>query len=143
MSTAKATQDMKTQTPQKMETHFVPTSRLKAYEVVGEKGEELGKVERIVVDMVSGKVAYMLVGLKGHLNTKWVAVPPDAMTWHAAKHNFELDVPLKVLEGAPTIPKAEWPDKFLTSLEEQDHTKWIETVYTYYDYEPFWVVVES
>jgi sporulation protein YlmC with PRC-barrel domain len=135
--------EMKTKTPAKRETHFIPTSRLKSYDVVGEAGEELGQVERIIVDMCSGKVAYLLVGLKGHLNDRWVAVPPDAMTWQPAKNNFVLDVPLKTLEAGPTIPKSDWPDKFLVNLEKEEHARWVEDVYTYYNYTPYWIVVET
>jgi len=139
----KEMKEMKMQAPKKIETHFVPTSRLKSYDIVGEQGEELGQVERIIVDMVSGRVAYMLVGLKGHASDRWVAVPPDAMTWQPEKNRFELDIPRKTLETAPTIPKADWPEKFLVNLEEKDHAGWLEDVYAYYNYEPFWIVVET
>ena len=135
--------EVKMQKPEKRVTHFIPTSRLKSYDIVDAPGENLGQVERIIVDMYSGRVAYYLVGLKGHLNDRWVAVPPAAMTWQPAKHNFELDIPHKTLEGAPTIPKADWPEKFLADLEKEDHARWLEEVYNYYNYTPFWIVVED
>jgi sporulation protein YlmC with PRC-barrel domain len=133
--------EVKMQKPEKRVTHFIPTSRLKSYDVVDDTGKEVGQVERIIVDMHSGRIAYMLVGLTGHLNDRWVAVPPDAMTWQPSKHKFELDIPAKTLEGAPTIPKADWPDKFLADLEKEEHARWLEEVYNYYNYTPFWIVV--
>jgi sporulation protein YlmC with PRC-barrel domain len=135
--------EMKKNKLPKRETHFIPTSRLKSYDVVGEAGEELGQVERIIVDMCSGKVAYLLVDPKGPPNDRWVAVPPDAMTWQPSKNNFELAVPLKTLQAAPTIPKADWPDKFLVNLEKEEHTRWLEEVYAYYSFTPYWIVVET
>jgi sporulation protein YlmC with PRC-barrel domain len=134
---------MKENTMKKMDTHFIPTSRLQSYDVVNDTGEELGKVERIIVDMTSGRVAYMLVGLKGHLNDRWVAVPPEAMTWQPAKKDFQLNVSRQVLENAPIIPKADWPDKFLMDLEKSDHLDWLENVYGHYHLTPFWIVVET
>lgn len=135
--------EMKPQTPNKMETHFIPASRLTSYAVVDDMGEGVGEVERIIVDMLSGRVAYMLVGLKGHLNDRWVAVPPDAMIWQPSRNDFKLGVPRKTLEAAPTIPRADWPDKFLAGLEKEEHSRWLEQVYNYYNFTPFWVVVET
>jgi sporulation protein YlmC with PRC-barrel domain len=135
--------EMKTPAPKKMETHFIPTSRLKTYDVIDDTGEAVGQVERIIVDMHSGQIAYMLVGLKGHLNDRWVAVPPPAMTWQPARNDFKLDVSRKILLEAPTIPKADWPDKFLADLEKEDHARWLEEVYEYYNFTPFWIIVET
>ena len=134
---------MKTQTLSRRETHFIPTSRLKSYAVVDDTGEGVGDVERIIIDMHSGQVAYMLVGLRGHLNDRWVAVPPNAMTWQPARNDFQLNVSREILLEAPTIPKADWPEKYLANLEKEDHARWVEEVYNYYHYTPFWIVVES
>lgn len=135
--------ETKTATPGKIATHFIPTSRLKSYSIVNERGAEIGQVERIIVDMVSGRVAYMLVGLEGHLNDRWVAVPPDILTWRADHSDFMLDVTEKSLDEAPTIARRDWPDKFLADLEKTDHAAWVEDVYAYYDTTPFWVIVED
>jgi sporulation protein YlmC with PRC-barrel domain len=134
---------MKTQTINRTETHFIPTSRLKSYAVVDDRGEGVGEVERIIIDMHSGHVAYMLVGLKGHLDDRWVAVPPNAMTWQPARSDFKLDVSRDILLDAPTIPKADWPEKYLVNLEKEDHARWVEEVYNHYHYTPYWIVVES
>jgi sporulation protein YlmC with PRC-barrel domain len=135
--------ETKTPAPKKRETHFIPTSRLKSYAVIDDTGEGVGDVERIIVDMYSGQVAYMLVGLKGHLNDRWVAVPPNAMIWQPSRNDFKLDISRKTLLGAPTISKGDWPDKFLVNLEKEEHARWLEEVYAYYNYTPFWIVVET
>jgi sporulation protein YlmC with PRC-barrel domain len=133
----------KTTPPPKMETHFIPTSRLQAYAVVDDTGVGVGDVERIIVDMYSGQVAYMLVGLKGHVNDRWVGVPPEAVTWQPSRNDFKLNISRKTLLEAPTILKADWPDKFLANLEKEEHSRWLEEVYNYYGYTPFWIVVED
>jgi hypothetical protein len=129
----------KKETTRKSETHFIPTTRLVVYAVVDESGETMGQVECIIVDMFSGRVAYMLVGLKGQTDDRWVAAPPNALTWQAARNDFKLGVPRKILEGAPYVLRADWPEKFLAELEKSDHSGWLEDVYRYYAFTPFWV----
>lgn len=135
--------EIKMKTQNKMETHFIPASRLQSYSVIDDMGQGVGEVERIIVDLCSGKVAYYLVGLKGHVNDRWVSVPPDAVTWQPARHDFKLGISRKTLEGAPIVLKADWPDKFLVNLEKEDHGTWLEGVYAYYGYTPFWIVIEA
>ncbi len=132
----------KPETAGKRQTHFIPTSRLKSYPVVDDRSDSVGDVERIIIDLYSGRVVYMLVGLKGHANGRWVAVPPDAMTWETDTNDFRLDISREVLATAPTIPKADWPNKFLADLEDEEHAQWVQDVYDYYEYRPFWIIVE-
>jgi sporulation protein YlmC with PRC-barrel domain len=125
-----------------MQTHFVPTSRLKSYDIVSDRDEVMGQVERIIVDICSGQAGYMLVSVKRHPGDLWVAVPPEIMTWQPEKNRFKLDVPRETLEKALPILKSEWPDKFLVKLEKKDHAEWLEDIYDYYNIAPFWIVVE-
>jgi len=126
-----------------LQTHFIPTSRLKAYPVLDDNADGVGDVERIIMDMYSGRVAYMLVGLKGHVNDMWVAVPPDAMIWETDTNDFRLRISRKMLDAAPTIPTADWPKKFLADLENEEHARCVREVYDYYNYRPFWIIVEE
>jgi PRC-barrel domain. len=58
-------------------TRFIPTSRLKRYDVVNKKGEDMGQVQTFVVDMVVSRIAFVVVSFEGFLgiSDKWFAMP--------------------------------------------------------------------
>ncbi len=132
----------KVETRTRLETHFIPTSRLKAYDVVNEAGEDLGQVQNFIVDMVSGRIAYVLVSFAGllGLTDRWVALPFTALAWQPERNHFRLDVPRALLMQAPGIKRADWPERFLTGLEQRDHAAWVEDVYRHFNRQPFWAI---
>jgi sporulation protein YlmC with PRC-barrel domain len=79
----------------KIETHFIPTSWLEPYDIVDETGKEIGWVGRIIMDMYSGKVAYVLASIPGR--AEWVVIPSYATTWQPSHHRFRLDIPFLVV----------------------------------------------
>jgi sporulation protein YlmC with PRC-barrel domain len=79
-------------------------------------GQDLGKVEDIVIDMGTGKVRYAAISFGGFLGVgdKLFAVPFHALK---VKHNagdktthFVLNVDKKTLEKAPGFDSKNWPD---------------------------------
>ena len=79
-------------------------------------GQDLGKVEDLVIDVNSGKVRYAAVSFGGFLGVgdKLFAVPFSAFKTHYnasdnAKH-FVLNVEKKALEAAQGFDKKNWPD---------------------------------
>jgi sporulation protein YlmC with PRC-barrel domain len=46
---------------------FVPTIRLKQYDVVNKKHEDMGQVQTFVIDMHEGLIAFVLVSFGGTL----------------------------------------------------------------------------
>jgi sporulation protein YlmC with PRC-barrel domain len=93
----------------------------RADDIVGTKvknptGQDLGKVEDLVIDMATGKVRYAAVSFGGFLGVgdKLFAVPFQAMK---LRHNpgddtrhFELNVTKQTLEKAQGFDKKNWPD---------------------------------
>lgn len=94
----------------------------KAGEVVGSKvqspkGEDLGKVEELVVDPVTGKIDYAVLSFGGTmgLGDKLFAIPYSMLKAPPAPEGsraarFMLDVDKAKLEKAPGFPKDNWPD---------------------------------
>jgi sporulation protein YlmC with PRC-barrel domain len=79
-------------------------------------GQDLGKVEDVVVDMGTGNVRYAAVSFGGFLGVgdKLFAVP-----FHALKvkqniadksHHFEMNIDKETLEKAKGFDKKNWPD---------------------------------
>jgi sporulation protein YlmC with PRC-barrel domain len=75
-------------------------------------GDDLGKIEEIMIDLESGRVAYAVLSFGGFLGIgdKLFMVPWGAMTVDQSAHEFVLDVSHKQLEKAPGFDKNNWPD---------------------------------
>jgi sporulation protein YlmC with PRC-barrel domain len=75
-------------------------------------GDDLGKIEEIMLDIPSGRVAYAVLSFGGFLGmgNKLFAVPWNALTVDEQEHQFILDVDKQVLESAPGFDKDNWPD---------------------------------
>ncbi len=95
-------------------------------------GEKLGKIEEIMLDLESGRVAYAVLSFGGFLGMgdKLFALPFDALKFDSVNEKIILDVDKEILENAPGFDKDNWPD--IT-----EHS-WLVDVYNYYGYRPYW-----
>lgn len=100
--------------------------------VKNRQGEELGKVDEIMVDVETGRVSYVVLSHGGLLGVgdKLFAIPWEALSLSEEEHAFYLDVDKETLKEAPGFDKDDWP-------EQPTHT-WLVEVYEYYGYEPWW-----
>jgi len=75
-------------------------------------GEDLGKIEEIMIDVPTGQVAYAVISFGGFLGIgdKLFAVPWRALTLHERDHIFVLEVDRRRLEEAPGFDRDRWPD---------------------------------
>jgi sporulation protein YlmC with PRC-barrel domain len=71
--------------------------------VTGPRGETLGKIERLMIDLDEGRVAYAVLSLGGiaGMEDKLFAVPWEALALDSTRQAFVLDIDLKQLESAP------------------------------------------
>ncbi len=125
---------------ERKQTHFIPTKRLKHYDVIDGNDQMLGRVEQIIVDMCSGRVVYMLVATEGiaTLHDRWLAMPPGILAWHPEKLRFTTPILSTELADAPSIPKTDWPDTVMIELEKLDETmSWLDSICAYYNVMPY------
>jgi len=123
---------------------FIPTIRLKQYDVVNKKGQDMGQVQTFVVDMREGLIAFALVAFGGFLGItdKWFAIPWGALKWHPETMKFILDMPEEVLKNAPGMGK----DKMVAQIEEWQEEKDLELLdryYTSHGYESYLGIVQE
>lgn len=95
-------------------------------------GEDLGKLEEIMIDTSSGRVAYAVLSFGGFLGMgdKLFAIPWEALRLDQDNERFILDVDKQTLEEAPGFDKDHWP-------EFADRT-WGAQIHSYYGYDPYW-----
>jgi sporulation protein YlmC with PRC-barrel domain len=105
---------------------------LEGDKVVNARGEHLGSLEDIMIDVQRGTVAYAVMSCGGFLGLgdKLFAVPWGALTLDADRHCFVLDVEQKELEGAPGFDKDHWPS--------MGNAEWARSVHEYYGVDPYW-----
>jgi sporulation protein YlmC with PRC-barrel domain len=100
--------------------------------VVNSSGEDLGKIEAIMLDVTSGRVAYAVLSFGGFLGmgSKLFAIPWPALALDAAEKRFILGVSKDRLKNAPGFDKDHWPSM-------ADPT-WATEVHAYYNVTPYW-----
>jgi len=121
---------------------FVPTIRLKQYDVVNKKGQDMGQVQTFVVDMYEGLIAFVLVAFGGTLGfgDKWFALPWDALQWYPERMKFVLDMPAEVLKNAPGMDKDKWLQEIEKWQKEEDLAE-LDHYYTQYGYKSYLGIV--
>jgi sporulation protein YlmC with PRC-barrel domain len=98
-------------------------------------GEDLGKVEQIMIDIPSGRVAYVVLSFGGFLGIgdKFFAIPWNALRIDEGEHQFVLDVDRKTLDDAPGFDKNAWPDMADPSFGTAIHQHYGRTPYWEHD----------
>lgn len=95
-------------------------------------GEDLGKLDELMVDIPSGKIAYAVLSFGGVLGigNKLFAVPWNALTVDEDQKCLILNAEKKTLENAPGFDKDNWPD--------MADTTWGSEVSRFYGVTPYW-----
>lgn len=109
---------------------------LQGDKVINAVGEDLGKIEAIMLDVASGRIAYTVLSFGGFLGmgTKLFALPWGALTLNARERCFVLDVNREKLENANGFDKDHWPSM-------ADPT-WASELHAYYGVAPYWELDE-
>jgi len=95
-------------------------------------GEDLGKIEEIMLDVPSGRIAYAVLSFGGFLGmgNKLFAIPWSALTLNERDHEFVFNVDKVTLENAPGFDKDNWPD--------MADPEWATQVHEHYSCKPYW-----
>jgi hypothetical protein len=114
------------------QTRFIPTNRLQQYDVVNKQEQDMGQTQTFVVDMLDGRIAFVIVSFEGFLgiSDKWFAMPWEIMTWSPEKMKFVIDMPKDVLEKAPGMKKDKWM--------EDINSDWLANCCRHYGLAPYW-----
>ena len=99
--------------------------------VCNPKGEDLGDIKEIMLDMRSGRVGYAVMSFGGFLGMgeKLFAVPWNALTLDTKNKRFVLNVAEERLKNAPGFDTNNWPD-----MADQS---WVSGIHSYYGTQPY------
>jgi sporulation protein YlmC with PRC-barrel domain len=100
--------------------------------VVNLGGQDIGRIEELMIDVTTGRVAYAVLSFGGFMGigNKLFALPWSALTVDEAKKRFVVNVTKEALEKMPGFDKDHWPSM-------ADAT-WANEVHSYYGQRPYW-----
>ena len=100
-------------------------------DVYNHKGEDLGDIKEIMLDMRNGQVAYAVLSFGGFLGMgeKLFAVPWSALILDTKHKRFVLNVEKERLKSAPGFDKDQWPN-----MADQS---WAREIHSYYGTKPY------
>ncbi len=108
---------------------------MRVHDIAGSKvrnplGEDLGKIEEIVLDTHTGQVAYAVLSFGGimGMGDKLFAIPWQSLT--TREGDFVLKVEKETLKNAPGFDKDHWPDA--------EDMAWLSEIYDFYGVSPYW-----
>jgi len=100
--------------------------------VMNDKGEKLGRICAIALDMDSGRIAYAVLTFSGPLQlSKLFAVPWELLTFSSHDRRFILNVPRKTLASGLAFDT-------LDQVAAGATFAWLGEVYEYYSDKPDW-----
>lgn len=93
-------------------TAILSANTLAGDKVKNAKGEDLGKVEELMIDLDSGRVAYAVLSFgSGFMRSgKLFAIPWGSLAVNQEKKELVLNVTQEMLESAEGFDKDDWPD---------------------------------
>ncbi len=111
---------------------LISADRVEGTTVYNTEGEKLGHVEDIMLDKVSGKVAYAVVSCGGFLGVgeKYLPMPWSVLTYDTDKNAYVVPANRSTLQEAPNFNAAEMGD--------DDH-EWRDRVHSHYNAPAYWV----
>jgi PRC-barrel domain len=111
---------------------LISSDKVEGTAVYNRQNEKLGSIHTLMIDKVSGKVAYAVMSFGGFLGIggRYHPLPWSVLTYDTGQGGYIVDLDRMMLEGAPTYGDAETPD--------WGDRKWGEQVHGYYRARPYW-----
>jgi hypothetical protein len=120
-------------TLEKRETvSLIGSDKVEGTPVYRSNGERVGQIERVMIDKLSGKVAYAVMSFGGFMGIgeDYYPLPWSLLTYNPALEGYEVNIGEQQLKDAPKYSKHE-------SWDWSDRARG-EKVYDYYNVAPFW-----
>lgn len=110
--------------PRELASNLLKTSDLVGCKVENGSGENLGKIEDVVLDTATGKVNYAVLSFGGFLGIgdKLFAIPWEALRHDEKKAACILSVDKERLKAAPGFDKNHWPNMASPQFRDTVHT---------------------
>jgi sporulation protein YlmC with PRC-barrel domain len=115
------------------ETHsLIASDKVEGTAVYRSNGEKVGRIERLMIDKRTGKVAYAVMSFGGFMGIgeDYYPIPWSLLTYNPRLEGYEVNIGEQQLKGAP---------KFSTH-ESWDWNSRTNAIDSYYNVAPYWGV---
>jgi sporulation protein YlmC with PRC-barrel domain len=111
---------------------LIAADKVEGTRIYNRAGENLGSVEDVMIDKMSGRIAYAVVGFGGFLGigNRHYPLPWETLKYDTNIGGFVVDLDRRMLEGAPSYTD--------TETVGWDDPAWGKSVYEYYGARPYW-----
>jgi len=111
---------------------LIGSDKVEGTPVYRSSGDRVGQIERVMLDKLSGKVAYAVMSFGGFMGIgeDYYPLPWSLLTYNPRLEGYEVNVSEQQLKGAPKYSKHD-------SWDWSDRARG-EKVYNYYGAAPFW-----
>lgn len=112
-----------------MKPHAIPATDLTGTKVQNLQGENIGKIQDLMIDLESGRILYTVLSFGGFMGIgdNYFAIPMEALVFSDQDNLIKLDIDKETLKNAPGFDKDNWP--------AQPKDEFVSSVYEYYGYE--------
>ena len=112
---------------------LIGSDKVEGTNVYRSNGDKVGKIERVMIDKFSGKVAYAVMSFGGFLGLgeDYYPVPWSLLTYNERLDGYEVNISDQQLEGAPKYGRT-------ASWDWQDRKRG-QQVFDYYGVTPYWL----
>ena len=123
---------MATATTERTGKRLIESDRVEGTTVYNPQGNNIGSIKRIMIDKISGQVAYAVMSFGGFLGmgTEEHAIPWNKLTYDTSLEGFRTDITEQQLRGAPAYSRDrnyDWSDR---NRERELHS--------HYGARPYW-----
>ena len=114
---------------------LIGADQVQGTSIYNPRGDNLGSVEDVMLDKVSGRIAYAVVGFGGFLGigNRHYPLPWEKLKYDTSMGGYVVDLDKRTLEGAPS-----YADNEAVTWEDQ---AWGRRVYDYYGARPYWDIM--
>jgi PRC-barrel domain len=111
---------------------LISSDKVEGTAVYDRGGEKLGSIHSVMIDKISGKVAYAVMSFGGFLGMgdSYHPLPWHVLTYDTGQGGYVVDLDRNKLEKAPTYATSETPN--------WSDRRWGQQVHDYYGSRPYW-----
>ena len=112
---------------------LIGSDKVQGTAVYRSNGDQVGQIERVMIDKISGKVAYAVMSFGGFMGIgeDYYPLPWSLLTYNPQLGGYEVNVSENQLRGAPHYSKYD-------NWDWSDRTRG-QKVFDYYKAAPYWV----
>jgi hypothetical protein len=111
---------------------LISSDKVEGTAVYNREGEKLGSINSVMIDKISGQVAYAVMSFGGLLGMgdRYHPLPWHVLTYDTGQGGYLIDLDPSMLEGAPAYGATEMPN--------WSDRRWGQQLHEYYGTRPYW-----